>query len=124
MATILIVDDEPANRMLLAAILGHAGHELLEASDAAMASETLARRRCDLAIVDLWLPGSGGADLIRGIRASGEATAPMAVLLYTASAVDGAMRDFMEAYGVCGAIPKPCEPEEVLRLVEAALKPS
>lgn len=64
MATILVVDDEPANRLLVRTILQHAGHHTFEAVDATEAQRVLRERTPDLAIIDLSLPGIGGTELL------------------------------------------------------------
>jgi len=120
-ATILIVDDEPLNRLLLTTILKHGGYETVEAADADSGLAQLERHRADLAVVDLSLPGTSGTELIRRIRRTRDA-AELPLLLYTASEIDPATRDFMDAYGVAGAIPKPCDPEVVEAAIEAALR--
>lgn len=120
MARILIVDDEPANRLLVRTILEHAGHEIVEAADA---SEGLRAARVgtpDLAIVDMFLPGTSGAEFITMLRRNPR-TSAMKIALYTGSDVDAPMRDFMAVNRIQHVIPKPCEPAELARLVKAAL---
>jgi CheY-like chemotaxis protein len=60
--TVLVVDDEPTIRMLLAEVVGELGHTVIEAEDgpAAVASLNASQRagaRIDLLITDLGLPG-------------------------------------------------------------------
>ncbi len=63
MTRVLIVDDQPAFRRQLRALLSHAGLEVVaEAGDIATA-ETLAQSlQPDLAIVDVLLPGVSGIE--------------------------------------------------------------
>jgi len=121
MAKILVVDDEQTNRLLVATLLNYAGHAVVEAATAAEGLERTLHDRPDLLLVDLSLPDLSGAELIRRLRAQPE-TAGVAVVLYTASPIDGATRDFMEMYAVRSAIQKPSIPEEFLRVVESALQ--
>lgn len=118
---ILVVDDEPNNRLLLATILEHAGYELAEAADGAEALALARVFRPDLIIVDLHMPGMGGADLIKALRAD-PAIAGARLALYTATSADEGMEQFMEAAGIGCVIKKPSEPEDVLRAVKAALE--
>ena len=67
-ATILIVDDEPDLTRLLAEHLGREGFETLVAPDAETALRLLDEKPCDLAILDIMLPGMDGIDLLRRIR--------------------------------------------------------
>lgn len=120
MARILVVDDEPANRQLVASILQPHGHEVFAAANAADALRD-ARDACpDLIIVDLFLPGKGGVDLIKTLRAD-PPTREAKIALYTASQPDRALRDFMESNGIVSLIPKPSEPGVLLRIVNDAL---
>jgi CheY-like chemotaxis protein len=118
---ILIVDDEPNNRLLMATILEHAGYEIEEAADGAQALALARALRPDLIIVDLHMPGMGGVDLIKALRAD-SSTAAARVALYTATPSDGSMDQFLEAAGIDCVITKPSEPEDVLRVVKAALE--
>ncbi len=120
MARILIVDDEPANRLLVRTILEHAGHELVEAADASEGLRAARESVPDLAIVDLSLPGTSGVEFVTMLRRDPK-TSAIKIALYTGSDVDAPMRDFMSLTGITHVIPKPCEPAELARLVAAAL---
>jgi len=120
MARILIVDDEPVNRLLVKTILEHAGHEVAEAVGAADAVREIRERLPDLAIVDLHLNGTNGVALIQSVRADPKTNA-VKIALYTGSTVDEPMRDFMALSRIEHVILKPCEPQEFITAVEAAL---
>jgi CheY-like chemotaxis protein len=121
MAKVLIVDDEPANRLLVATLLKYAGHDVLEAEDGAQGLELAQNGRPDLVIMDLSMPGMHGTQFVKTLRAQPE-TAGTRVALYTGTSVDAMLRDFMELHGIAHVIPKPAEPEEVLRAVLLALE--
>ena len=65
---ILIVDDDPLLRDLLADALHQAGFVTVSAASATAALETLADRPIDAVIVDEAMPGMGGTDLTGRIR--------------------------------------------------------
>jgi CheY-like chemotaxis protein len=69
-ARILIVDDSPVNRELVAALLGVLGHDLSEAGGGAEAVEAAARAPFDLILMDLQMPGMDGLAATRAIRAA------------------------------------------------------
>src|SRR5215472_12843894 len=119
MATILVVDDEPVNRYLLAAVLRPHGHDVREAGDGEEALAAIEAGGVDLAVVDLAMPRVSGTALLRTLRR--ERRDNTRVVLYTATPPDGAMHDFAETYGVNGFLVKPVEPSEVLRVVGEAL---
>lgn len=120
MATILIADDDANSRLLVATLLEHAGHEVLEAANGFDALEVAGTGCPDLILVDLSMPGMSGVAFIRALRRVARPT-PATVVLYTGSADGEGIRDFMRAYGVSGIIPKPCEPAYFIAAVQAAL---
>ena len=120
MSKILIVDDDENNRLLITSLLSFHRHTVLEAEDGVRALALATQERPDLAIVDLRMPGMDGTGFIRALRANPELT-NVAVLLYTATLLNEAMQDFMSLHGVKGVIPKPSDPEEILREVDRAL---
>ena len=67
---ILVVDDEPRNRFLLADILKRQGYKVAQASDALEATKVFSRLRPDVVITDLRMPEIDGADLALQIHAN------------------------------------------------------
>ncbi|MCX7804493.1 MAG: sigma-54 dependent transcriptional regulator [Planctomycetota bacterium] len=57
---ILVLDDEPAIRKVLGAVLRCEGHQVYESGDGAEALDIVAREGCDLVIQDLRMPGMDG----------------------------------------------------------------
>ena len=51
-ARILVVDDEPDVRLLLAREIGERGHEVVAAADSAQAMEEMGRGICSLSLVE------------------------------------------------------------------------
>ena len=68
MSTILIIDDEPGIREVMADVLGDEGHQVLAAEDGPAGLAELAARTVDLVFLDVWLPNMGGIDVLRRIR--------------------------------------------------------
>jgi CheY-like chemotaxis protein len=120
MRKVLIVDDAFENRLLVRTVLQHAGYTVLEAADANEALNLLNEHSPDLFLVDLSLQGTSGAELIRTVRADA-AFGKLTIALYTATAMNPAMQDFLNLYTIAHVIPKPCEPTLLLEKVEAAL---
>jgi len=119
LATILIVDDEPLNRLLLATVLRPLGHDVLEAADGEAALKIVVDRAPDLVVVDLAMPGTGGAGFLKALRR--DMRSETTVVLYTATRPDAAMRDFAELFAISAILEKPSEPAEIARVVTAAL---
>jgi CheY-like chemotaxis protein len=62
---IVVVDDEPEVRQVVARLLRRLGHEVVEAGDGPEALDALARHRATLLVTDMVMPGMGGAELGR-----------------------------------------------------------
>ena len=120
-ATILIVDDRPANREFMVALLGHAHHRLLQASDGAEALALARAERPDLVIADILMPTMDGYELVRQLRADPRILQTR-VIFWTAHYHEQEAKALARDCGVLAVITKPSEPEEVLKAVEAALR--
>uniref|UniRef100_UPI0025FD68D0 response regulator n=1 Tax=Rugamonas sp. TaxID=1926287 RepID=UPI0025FD68D0 len=68
-ATILIVDDEPRNRKLLAALLAPEGYRTREADDGEQALASIAAHAPDLILMDVMMPGMDGVELTLLLKA-------------------------------------------------------
>jgi len=71
-ARILVVDDEPQMRRVLRASLMAHGHEVVEAASGEEALRKLDGVSCDFVLLDLNMPGLGGMQACRTIRAGSE----------------------------------------------------
>jgi PAS domain S-box-containing protein len=119
-ATILIVDDRPVNREFLVTLLGHRGHRLLQAADGAEALAAAQAEHFDLVIADILMPTMDGYELVRRLRAD-PALARTPVIFYTAHYREREAQNLARACGVAHVLTKPCDPEVILRTVDAAL---
>ena len=121
MARVLIVDDEPNNRLLLTTILTHAGHTVLEAPTGTAGLQIARAEQPQVIVVDLSLPDMSGAELIKQLRA-GEETRGALIGLYTATRLSPAIDELIELYGIDGIIPKPADPRQILEAFDALLR--
>lgn len=69
--SLLVVDDDPIQRRVIAKIGAQAGHRALTASSLAEATEILASQRIDCLTIDLGLGADSGLDLFQLIVAQG-----------------------------------------------------
>ncbi|MGH7805190.1 MAG: sigma-54-dependent transcriptional regulator, partial [Candidatus Binatia bacterium] len=118
MARILLVDDDPDIRAILADRLATAGHEVLQAEDGMRALELHAERLPDLLLLDLDLPGADGFSVLERLRQDG---APFTAVVITAYA---SIEKAVEAMrrGAYDFIPKPFNPGHVELVVNKALE--
>lgn len=114
---ILIVDDETDSLELLRQILTDAGLRVMTAQSGAAALEILAGRHVDVLVVDMVMPGMGGIDLLREVRARGSGAGCIVVTAY------GEMTSYLEVMnmGAVDYLSKPVNPEHLQQLVKKAL---
>ena len=123
MATVLIVDDRPADREFLITLLGYHRHRLLEASDGSHALALARAEHPDLVISDILMPTMDGYEFVRRLRAD-PVLAATPVIFYTAHYHDEEAQKLAKDCGVSYVLTKPSEPELVLQTVAQALRQS
>jgi DNA-binding response OmpR family regulator len=79
--TALVVEDDPAIRIVLATNLRSEGHRVIEAVSAEEGLLIMQDEKPDIVLVDLRLPGLHGFDLIRTLRA----TSDVPIIIVTAN---------------------------------------
>jgi signal transduction histidine kinase/ActR/RegA family two-component response regulator len=112
---ILVVDDQPDARELIARILRDRHAEVWTAQDVTSALALLARERFDLLISDIGMPGRDGYDLIRELRAKGN---PIPAIALTAFARAEERNRVLEA-GYHAHLAKPVNPVRLAKAVAA-----
>jgi diguanylate cyclase (GGDEF)-like protein len=120
-ATILIVDTNPADRRVYTTLLGNFGHRVLEASDGIEALELAKTELPDLIITGIIMPNMDGFTLVRRLRGE-PLLAGVPVIFQTANYLESEIRRLALASGVQHTLPKPAEPQEILRTVSEALR--
>jgi DNA-binding response OmpR family regulator len=118
-ARVLVVDDEPIVRDVLARYLTRDGYEVETAADGEAAIDAYRERRPDLVLLDLMLPRLDGFEVFRRIRA--EALSP--VIMLTARGAETERIVGLEM-GADDYVSKPFSPSEVVARVRAVLRRS
>jgi two-component system cell cycle response regulator DivK len=119
MATILVVEDNPANMALATFLLQSVGHTVLSTTDAE-AGLTLARERLpNLVLMDIQLPGMDGLAATALLKRE-DATRAIPVIALTALAMSGDEQR-IRAAGCDGYIAKPFAYREFLSTIAAQL---
>lgn len=120
MATVLVVDDDPSARDLLATVLQYAAHTVLQAEDGPEGLQAAKRDDIDLIIVDLLMPSMNGLEFVQRLQAAHpERSTP--VIFYTAGYLETEALALAQACGVTQIITKPAEPQRIFEAVDAAL---
>ncbi|HVN08942.1 MAG TPA: response regulator [Patescibacteria group bacterium] len=68
MSNILIVDDDRLTRVLLSNILEGGGHQVIAAEDGEEALRLAGQAHFDLVLLDIWMPGMGGLEVLDRLR--------------------------------------------------------
>lgn len=121
MATILVVDTNPADRRWYITLLGNYGHRLLEASDGVEALALAHSELPELIISDILLPHMDGFSLVRRLRAD-PLLAGTPVIFQTANYDVSEIHKLARASGVQHILRKAAEPHDILRAVNESLK--
>jgi len=103
---VLVVDDHPISRKVVALLLGSMDVEIVEAENGAAALESLATLSFDVVLLDMLMPKMDGPETIRRIRDSGEAWADIPVVAISAGALGDDERRYLRL-GMNGYLAKP-----------------
>lgn len=111
---ILVIDDEPAIRQILASAISRAGHSVDTAENVREASSKLVRGDVDVALCDIMMPDGNGVELVRSFRGSGVDTQFVMVTAFAS------METAVEALraGATDYMVKPVRTEELLHRLE------
>jgi two-component system, OmpR family, phosphate regulon response regulator PhoB len=115
---VLVVDDEPTVREVVASYLVRDGYEVCELDRGDAVMETIERFRPDLVVLDVMLPGASGLELLRDV---GPDRIP--VILLTAR-VEEPDRVLGLELGADDYVTKPFSPRELVARVRTVLRRS
>src|SRR5690554_5476475 len=115
---VLVVDDDPALRQLLADYLNRHHYDTLLAPDASDLPARIQRYAPDLVVLDRMMPDGDGAEACRRLRQQGE-DIPVILLTGRDETVDRVIG--LEA-GADDYLGKPFDPRELLARIEAVLR--
>jgi DNA-binding response OmpR family regulator len=117
--TVLVVDDEPIVRQVVATYLRQEGHPTLEAADGRTALALIERADPGLVVLDVMLPGLDGLEVCRAIRRRSDTP----VIMLTARGEE-ADRIVGLDIGADDYVTKPFSPRELVARVRSVLRRS
>ena len=117
---VLIVEDEPAIRDMVAFALRKAGMEAIHAADARSAQTAIGDQVPDLILLDWMLPGMSGIDLARRLRRD-DLTRDVPIIMLTARGEETDRVNGLDA-GVDDYVVKPFSARELVARIRAVLR--
>ena len=108
MARLLVVEDEPTDRVILVKLLERMGHEVYVASDGEEAFKTYLKNSIEIIITDLEMPRVDGLEFIETVLA----LFPRAVII-AVSGKGQILLDEAKRMGAFMAFSKPIDPQEL-----------
>ncbi|ABC27668.1 MULTISPECIES: phosphate regulon transcriptional regulator PhoB [Hahella] len=117
---VLIVDDEPAIREMIAVALEMADYDYLEAGDAREAHALIIDQKPDLILLDWMLPGVSGIEFARRLKRD-QNTSEIPLIMLTAKTEEDNKVQGLEV-GADDYITKPFSPRELVARLKAVLR--
>jgi DNA-binding response OmpR family regulator len=118
MATILVVDDEPDIRSLLTDLLAPEGHIVHTTANGSDALHMVQSKTFDLALVDIWLPGMSGIELLEHLK---DLAPDMPVVIITCRPAYETAVQALQA-GACDYVEKPFALDSLRTTMHEALE--
>jgi DNA-binding response OmpR family regulator len=119
MPTVLVVDDDPDVRSVIAFKLQHAGFTVYEEADGEAGLAAAAQERPDVVLLDWMMPRMSGVEVCRAMRDNATLDATRVIMLTAKSQEPEVQRGF--AAGADDYIVKPFSPSELVSRVQAVL---
>lgn len=114
--TVMVVDDEPSNLSSLRKIFEREQMRVFTAENAKSALDLVRRHRVQVALIDLMMPGTSGAELLRALREVAPETEVVLMTAYgTVETAVQAMRD-----GAYDFVEKPLKRMNIVKSVRKA----
>ncbi len=117
-ARLLVVDDEPAQREMLAAILDRAGFDVVTAADGEQALQRVESETYDLLLTDQRMPKMNGLELLERVQ---RVQSRLPVVLMTAHGTVSTAVEAMKR-GAADYLTKPFERDELLLVIDKAIR--
>ena len=114
---ILCAEDDFDSREMLRVLLQSNGYEVVCANDAEQAYSLITTEHFDLLLLDNWMPGITGVELVRVIRSAGKGTP---ILFYSGAAAAADKQEALDA-GAQGYLTKPIGITDLVNEIESLI---
>ena len=122
---VLVVEDNPSNRLFLVRVLGGGGFDVSAAEDGERAVALARERRYDLILMDVEMPNMDGVtatSIIRSSRPRLEGTPPSVPIIGISAKNEPGDRSRFAAAGMTAFLPKPFDARALRAVVDAACR--
>jgi CheY-like chemotaxis protein len=113
---ILVIDDHPTNRRLVALLLEPYPFEVVQACSGAEGLAVLEKSHIDAVLLDISMPDMNGVEVLSRIR-SNPASSHLRVVAYTAHALDSQRQELLDA-GFSSVLTKPISSKSLLAALQ------
>lgn len=120
-ATILVIDDDPLIRQVADLVLTQAGYTVASAGTGESGLKMAEHTRAQLILLDIQMPDMSGLSVLKVLRRTRRLTIP--VMMLTARSDLDTIKAALAA-GADGYMVKPFKPVDLLRRIDAVLKPA
>ncbi|GEM75777.1 TMAO reductase system sensor histidine kinase/response regulator TorS [Vibrio sagamiensis] len=126
-AKVLLVEDNPVNRLVAEGFLLSLNHEVVMAENGAQAEDIIMAEAFDIALVDINLPDCNGSDLIHRLRdidlkrKGGSTSSSIPMVAVSAQVFAEEVENYLNS-GFDGYLPKPVEKEALASLIFSMLE--
>ncbi len=117
---ILVIDDEPGIRETLCAVLEDEGYITESASSGEAGLARMAEQIFDCVLLDVWMPGLDGMEVLNRIQERTEADRPAVVMISGHATIESAVR--ATKLGAFDFLEKPLTIEKVLVVIRNAIQ--
>jgi CheY-like chemotaxis protein len=120
-ATILLVEDDEANRGVFHLCLASAGYEVVMAEDGLVAMKLLNQQQFDVVLTDMLMPNADGVELLTHLRKL--PVRPVVITMCGGGQHIGAnqLLNISQKLGAFAALQKPFTRDQLLAVIENAL---
>lgn len=117
--SVLVIDDSPSIRRMVAMTLGAAGYSVTEADDGKTGLMRATDSRFDMIITDQNMPGMTGLEFIKAFRS--DPSNRGVPILFLSTDTDGDLKNAARDAGALGWLAKPFEPPRLLAVTSKVL---
>jgi two-component system phosphate regulon response regulator PhoB len=122
MAQLLLVESNAMTALALRIHLRRAGHSVTIVDHGDRVAAAVQAARPDLILLDAWLPGSGGCEVARQLKA-GPRTRTLPIVMHTVL-TDSQWLESVRSCGADAVWTTPTDPAALLRLIAGLLPPA